>query len=442
VQSPIRIQRRELDVPPSIHKDMWKLALPVMLSNVSVPLLGLIDTAILGHLPDTQYLAAVAMGSSLLVLILWSFAFLRMGTTALVARHYQSEADISIVMQSAGVLAIAIGLLLITIHPWLIQFMLTLVSGPEHIEILAANYLSIRFYFSPITLLNYAVLGYFIGKGQTHITLILLVSTSILNALLNYVFVYAFNMNSEGVAWGTNLAECFQLVLAWYFVNDTIIQSRYWPKLRQEFSKFLKLNSHLFIRTSLLLFAFAFFMAQGAKHSAELLSANAILINLLLFISNALDGFALASESLIGKAIADKRINRIQTIIVASGQWSFISACLFSCLLFIFSETIYWMLTSQAAVLELLHLLNAWLVFLPIVGFACFWLDGIYVGLAAVEEMKNSIIFALFFIFLPFVYLFSFWEMHGLWLAMYGFLLGRALWQLIKLPASVQKFAN
>lgn len=442
MQSPLIIQRGASIVLNPIHKDIWKLALPVMFSNVSVPLLGLIDTAILGHLPDSQYLAAVAMGSSLLVLVFWSFAFLRMGTTALIARNYQSNPDISTIMQSAWVLALCTGLVLIAIHPWLIQFMLSLVSGPEHIEQLAGTYLSIRFYFSPVTLLNYAMLGYFIGKGQTHITLILLVSTSILNAILNYIFVYEFNWNSEGVAWGTNIAELFQLTLAFAFVKESLIQKQHWPKLKQEFPKFLHLNSQLFIRTTLLLFAFAFFMAQGAKHSEVLLSANAILINLLLFVSNALDGFALASESLIGKAISDKNKKRLRPIIIASGQWSFISACLFSFALFLFYENIYQLLTSQGPVLEILHLLNWWLIFLPIIGFACFWLDGIYVGLAAVSEMKNSIIFALFFIFLPGVYVFSFWDMHGLWLAMYAFLLSRAIWQLFKLPASVQKFAN
>lgn len=425
-----------------VHKDIWKLALPVMLSNVSVPLLGLVDTAILGHLADNQYLAAVAMGSSLLVLILWSFAFLRMGTTALIARHYNDSTNVGVTLQSALALAIAIGFALTLISPILIQLMLSLVSGPDPVEQLAAEYLSIRFYFSPITLINYALLGYFIGKGLTHISLILLVSANTVNGLLNYVFVYHLDMNSNGVAWGTNLSELLQCLLGFYFINDPIFKKIQWSKIKNQFEHFLSLNFQLFIRTALLLFAFAFFMAQGAKHSAILLSANAIMINLLMFISNGLDGFALASESLIGKAVADKKAHRIKQIIIASGQWSFISACLFSLILFIFTDTIFDLLTSQEQILTLLNELELWLIFLPLVGFACYWLDGVYIGLTAVHEMKNSLIFSLFFIFLPFIYLFDHWPAHGLWLAMYSFLLGRAIWQLHKLPSSVQKIVS
>jgi MATE family multidrug resistance protein len=413
-----------------------------MLSNVSVPLLGLVDTAILGHLPDNQYLAAVAMGSSLLVLVLWSFAFLRMGTTALIARNYRDTESITMTMHSAMALAIVIGITLMMISPLLIQLMLSLVSGPEPIEVLAHEYLSIRFYFSPITLMNYALLGYFIGKGLTHISLILLVSANTMNGLLNYLFVYQLDMFSSGVAWGTNFSELFQCLLGLYLINDPIFKKVQWQNIQKQFRSFLSLNIQLFIRTALLLFAFAFFMAQGAKHSAVLLSANAIMINLLMFISNGLDGFALASESLIGKAIADKKTSRIKTVITASGQWSFISACLFSLILFLFTEEIFSLLTSQVPVLALLQELKFWLIFLPIVGFACYWLDGIYIGLAEVHEMKNSLIFALFFIFLPLVYLLQFMPVHGLWLAMYGFLFSRAFWLFSRLPTSVQRIVS
>jgi MATE family multidrug resistance protein len=430
----------------SIHAALWTLALPVMLSNISIPLLGLVDTAILGHLSDSRYLAAVAMGSSLLVMVMWSFSFLRMGTTALIARHYNQAIEVSGILQSALLFALVIGTGLIIVAPWLIEFMVGLIGAAADITPLTTEYLKIRFYFAPVTLINYVVIGYFIGKGLTRINLILLVSTNILNASLNYLFVYKLNWLSAGVAWGSNFAELFQLVLGLFFIQNTIkksvVQSTAWPSMRQRFKQFMNLNLQLFIRTFLLLFAFAFFMAQGAQHSTALLSANAILINLLMLMSNALDGFAVASESMVGQSLADKKYTRLKPIIKVSGIWSLITASLFTLLLAISYDHIFALLTSQQDVITLLNTLSLWLIFLPLAGFASFWLDGIYIGLACASQMKNSIIFSLTIIFLPLIYLFSFWEYHGLWLAMYGFLLARAIWLLCQLPSQVIKYAN
>lgn len=430
----------------SIHATLWALALPVMLSNISVPLLGLVDTAILGHLPDSRYLAAVAMGSSLLVMVMWSFSFLRMGTTALIASHYNQAVEVSGILQSALLFATVIGCLLIMIGPWLIELMVGLIGATPEISSLAIEYLNIRFYFAPVTLLNYVVIGYFIGKGLTRINLVLLVSTNLLNALLNYIFVYKLNGFSAGVAWGSNLAELFQIALGLFFIKNTIkqsiFQSKAWPNMRQRFKQFINLNFQLFIRTFLLLFAFAFFMAQGAQHSPVLLSANAILINLLMFMSNALDGFAAASESMVGQSIADKQYKRLKPIIKASGLWSLIAAIIFTLILAVTYDSIFALLTSQQDVITLLNTLSLWLIFLPLAGFASYWLDGIYIGMASASEMKNSVIFSLILIFLPLVYLFSFWEYHGLWLAMYGFLTARAIWLLYQLPSQMIKYAN
>jgi len=434
VQSPEQLQ--------SIHHSLWKLALPVILSNISVPLLGLVDTAILGHLPESHYLAAVAMGSSLLVMVMWSFSFLRMGTTALVAQNYKQSVEVSGILQSALLLAIVIGGSLMLTSSFLIDFMVSVVGAAENITPFAKEYLTIRFYFAPVTLLNYVLLGYFIGKGLTYINLILLVSTNLLNGLLNYIFVYKFNWFSAGVAWGSNFAELFQLCLSLFFIKETLIQSQAWPLMCQRFQQFMAFNYQLFIRTFLLLFSFAFFMAQGAQHSAALLSANAILINLLMFMSNALDGFAVASESLVGQSIADKNTKRLKPIILASGFWSLVTAIILTIILAISHLSIFTLLTSQDEVLGLLELLSYWLIFLPIAGFASYWLDGIYIGLANAKEMKNSLIIATLFVFLPLVYLFDTWEYHGLWLAMYAFLLTRAIWLVCRLPHNLIKIAN
>jgi len=405
-----------------------------MLSNVSVPLLGLVDTAILGHLDDSRYLAAVAMGTSLFTFVFWSFAFLRMGTTAMVSKHYQDACQLNGVLQSAVILAVSIGLVLIILAQPLIHLMLGLVNAVSDITPLSESYLSIRFCFAPISLLNYVALGYLIGLGRTRDTLVILVTTNITNGVLNYIFVYVFHLNSDGVAYASNIAETLQLLLAFFFIKPQLFNSASFDFAKSFFKGFLHLNVQLFIRTFFLLFTFAFFMSKGAQHSTALLSANAILMNLLMFISNALDGFAIASESLVGKALADKKIKRIKAIIIISGFWSLVFALFFTLILWVANNPIVHLLTSQQDVLNILDELRYWLICLPLAGFACYWLDGIFVGLAAGKAMRDSVLFSLFVLFLPLQYLLSDWPLHGLWLALFVFLIGRALWQLMVLP--------
>jgi len=405
-----------------------------MLSNISVPLLGLVDTAILGHLDDSRYLAAVAMGASLFTFVFWSFAFLRMGTTAMVARYFDAPVERIAVLQTACILAGLIGITLLLCASPLIQSMLWAVDAVPDITPLSESYLHVRFYFAPITLLNYVALGYLIGLSRTRDTLVILVSSNIINGVLNYTFVYSLHLNSDGVAWATNIAESVQLLLACTFIKPNLVNHASFAFVKIFYKQFLQLNGHLFIRTFFLLFTFAFFMSKGAQHSSALLSANAILINLLLFISNALDGFAIASESLVGQALAKNNFKKIKHIIYASGIWSFVFACIFSFALWIGNQAILALLTSQNEVREILESLHYWLIFLPIAGFACYWLDGIYIGLAQVKAMRNSVLFSVFILFLPIQFLFENWLYHGLWLAFFSFLFGRAIWQLITLP--------
>ena len=183
-------------------------------------------------------------------------------------------------------------------------------------------------------------------------------------------------------------------------------------------------------------------MSQGAQHSSALLAANTILLNLLMFMSNALDGFAIASESLVGRAFGENNKRKIKNVVIVSGQWSLLCAIIFSMVLFFFHQPIVQILTSQPDVLILLDQLKYWLIALPLAGFACYWLDGIYIGLSAGKAMRNSILFALFAIFFPLHYFFQNLTIHGLWLAFFGFLIGRAVWQLIYLPKTMRESVN
>jgi len=416
-----------------------------------VPLLGLVDTAILGHLENPNYLAAVAMGASLFTFVLWSFGFLRMGSTALVAQALgrQNQADILTIAQVSLSLAFALGGLLLLLSPWLINLMIWAVDAVQDVTPLASEYLSIRFYAAPATLMNYCLLGVFIGLGNTRIPLILLVCANGLNAALNYGFVYYLHLGSAGVAWASVLVEYLQLFAALGFVWHRVFKQTamalrpQWSMWRRLSARLLNLNFNLFVRTVLLLFTLAFFMSQGAQHSAALLSANAILLNLLLFISNGLDGFAVAAESLVGRACGAGDRLLLRQAIALSGQWSLVTALLFTLALWLAHEPILLLLTSQDEVLALLAQLDLWLIGLPLVGFASYWLDGVFVGLADGRTMRNSLLVAVLLVFFPLWWLSQDWLYHGLWLAFYGFLSARALWLLFKLrPAINNAFAR
>lgn len=433
----------------TIHTQLWQLALPIMLSNISLPLLGLIDTAILGHLADSRYLAAVAMGATLHMLVFWSFAFLRMGTTALIAKslgekthHAEQAFNETSILQAALFLAVLISIFIVGFSSPLISLLIFLVDPVQEIIPLAQQYLAIRFNFAPVTLINYVLLGLFIAQGRTVVNLVLLVSANVLNAVLDYYFVYQLNLNSEGVAYASAISECFQLLLAILFIQQKIFNVQDFKKIRLLFKRFIALNFNLFLRTFFLLFTFSYFMSQGAQHSSALLAANTILLNLLMFMSNALDGFAIASESLVGRAFGENNKRKIKNVVIVSGQWSLLCAIIFSMVLFFFHQPIVQILTSQSDVLILLDQLKYWLIALPLAGFACYWLDGIYIGLSAGKAMRNSILFALFAIFFPLHYFFQNLTIHGLWLAFFGFLIGRAVWQLIYLPKTMRESVN
>lgn len=433
-----------------MHKPIWKLAWPIMLSNISVPLLGLVDTAILGHLDDHSHLAAVAMGASLLTFVLWSFGFLRMGTTALIAHssgQYESQPtalqyQLSGITHSALGLAACLGAIIYLCSQPLVAWAVEMVAAVDSVTPLAQTFLEIRFFAAPATLMNYVLLGYFIGLGQTKVPLYLLVSSNLANAILDYIMVYHFDLGSAGVAYATNIVEYSQLLVALIIVRPYLAIRIPLSDLKKHWPKLFRLNADLFLRTFLLLLTFAFFMTQGARHSAALLAANSILLNLLMFISNALDGFAVAAESLVGKAFGQKDRAKIWQVVKVSGQWSAGTAVLFSLVLLLFHDGILHLLTSQEDVLTLLAELEWWLIALPLVGFASYWLDGIFIGLGNGRAMRNSLIVATFFCFLPLWWGFQSWSYHGLWLALYGFLCMRAIWLLFKLKSALHNVVH
>ncbi len=434
-----------------LQKRILQLAWPIMLSNITVPLLGLVDTAVLGHLTEVSYLGAVALGSQVVTLILWSFGFLRMGTTALSA-HAVGVRDREGIVGSSGseiilrnglLMAIAISLPLMVFAFFTLENIIALIGGSATIQALAVEYASIRLIAAPAVLIQYVLIGWFIGRGETKVPLLLLVTSNTLNALLDMIFVYGYDLNSSGVAWATLCADYFSAGLGLYWAQRTLgkiaTKSRFsWPRW-QELKPMVSINHQLFIRTLCLLIVFIFFTAQGAKQGDLVLAVNAIMLTLLLLISNALDGFAHAAEALVGQSLGAQNFRQLRQSIWLTGTNALVVALIMVLGFAWQGENLLGLLTDQEEILTMAIEYSSWLIWLPLIGCSSYWLDGVFVGLQASAQMRNSMLLAAFVVFLPVWFLTQEQGNHGLWLALYSFLLARSVFMLPAFLSTLNK---
>ncbi len=432
-----------------LQKRILQLAWPIMLSNITVPLLGLVDTAVLGHLSEVSYLGAVALGGQVVTLLLWSFGFLRMGTTALSAHatgasqvgcfsHGGSAESGSIerVLQNALLMAFFISLPLMLFAFLTLENIIGFIGGSDVVQALAVEYASIRLIATPAVLIQYVVIGWFIGRGENKVPLLLLIASNSLNAILDIVLVYGYGLTSDGVAWATLCADYFAASLGLFWAYRTVTQetrdnrlSFSWPNW-QELKPLININHQLFIRTLCLLSVFIFFTAQGAKQGDLVLAVNAIMLTLLLLISNALDGFAHAAESLVGQSLGAKKFRQLHQSIWLTGTNALIIALMMVAGFAWLGDDLLGLLTNQQDVLTVAIEYSPWLIWLPLIGCSSYWLDGIFIGMQASAQMRNSMLAAAVLIFLPVWFLTQPLANHGLWLAFYSFLLARSLFML------------
>lgn len=416
------------------HQAVWSLAWPMMLSNITVPLLGLVDTAVIGHLPDPHHLGAVAVGSMIFSILYWAFGFLRMGTTGMVAQacgRGDGERIRTLLGQSL-ILGSLIGLSILLLRTPLTELALRLMDPEPLVLASAAEYTAIRAFGAPAVLCNFALLGWFVGNQNTRIALILLTSTNLLNMLLDLLFVFGFGMAADGVALATICAEYFSLALGLWFCRRLLRQlPGKWllQSLRrlQDYGELIRVNRYLFVRTLLLLMTFAFFTAQGAKQGTTILSANAVLLNFLLLISNALDGFAHATEALTGKALGQRQRRGFYQVLTCAAFWSGVSAILLTLVFWLGGQTIIHLLTDIPEVREEAVRYLPWIILLPLVGSWSFLLDGIFIGTTQVKAMQNTMLVSVLLVFAPIWWLTQPLGNHGLWLAFLSLFAARGL---------------
>jgi len=416
------------------HGQVWALAWPLMLSNITVPLLGLVDTAVIGHLPDSHHLGAVAVGSMIFSVLYWAFGFLRMGTTGMTAQALGDDngaLNRQLLAQSL-ILATAIGLLILLFRTPIISLALSLMDAEPIVTNEALKYSEIRILGAPAVLCNYALLGWFVGNQNTRIPLLLLLVTNIINMLLDILAVYGLGMHADGVAAATVFSEYFALILGLYLANRHLkhISSQLEIACLKRLSDYINLiavNRYLFIRTLCILGSIAFFTAQGAKQGTDILSANAVLLNFLLLISNWLDGFAHATEALSGKYIGAKKLTTFYQSLVSALIWSVGTAALLSLAFWLAGDLIINLLTDIETVRTTAKAYLPWIIALPLIGVWSFLLDGIFVGATQFKAMQNTMLFSVFIVFLPLWWLTQDYGNQGLWFSFIAIFVARAL---------------
>lgn len=418
----------------SLHRQVFALALPMVLSNITVPLLGLVDAAVIGHLDQAWYLGGVAVGSTMINVTFWLLGFLRMATTGLSAQAYgasDKSAQAAVFLQGLA-LAWLLALVLIIFHNPVADLVFQFSDASAEVKQYAAQYFSIRIWGAPAALANFVIMGWLLGSQNARLPMWLLIVTNVVNIVLDVLFVVGLNWKVQGAALASVMADYSGLALGLWFV------SRQWlaqalPPWREKLGticagtgRLLKLNRDIFLRSLCLQLAFTFMTFQGATLGDDIVAANAVLMSFLMLVSYAMDGFAYAMEAMVGKAIGARNRQELGRTLVGTTFWSLVISLLLTLVFAFGGGAIIALISDIPAVQQEAALYLPWLAAVPLVSMWCFLLDGIFIGATRGREMRNSMVVATSSFFALW-WLLSDWGNHALWAAMLGFLAMRGI---------------
>ena len=418
-----------------MNKQILRLAIPNIISNITIPLLGMVDLAILGHLESASYIGAIALGGLIFNFVYAVFSFLRMGTSGFTSQAYGENDKTEMIMMFGRSMLFAIigGILIIFLQYPIDLLSFHLINGSEEVETLAREYYYIRIYAAPASLGIMALSGWFIGMQNAKIPMVIAILINVVNIGANIIFVYGFGMKSDGVAYGTVIAQYSGLLLGLvlfhrYYWNHTKNWKKNaffnWAKLK----RFFKVNTDIIIRTLCLIFTFAFFTAESAKINDTILAVNTVLLQYLLVFSYLTDGFAHAAEALVGKYIGAKDQSNLRKVIRLLFLWGFAISIPFTLIYIFTGNGLLYLITDNPEVILAAAPYLFWIGIVPVVTFAAFIWDGIYIGATASVAMRNTLIISTIIIFIPAYYLLRVpMGNHGLWLALMLFMIGRGL---------------
>ena len=435
-----------------MNRKVLKLALPNIVSNVTVPLLGMADIAVVGHLANaSNQIGAIAIGGMIFSFIYMTLSFLRAATAGLTAQAYGEENKLKIKGHfiRAIFLSLLLALILLLLQKPIELIGFKLLEADAEVEFFAKQYFNIRIWAAPATLMLFVFNGWFIGMQNTRVPMYIAIVGNVLNIAFNYIFVYRLGMKADGVAWGTVIAQYLSLFLFVFWMNASYREYLRRINLKAEIVRskivqLLRMNTDLFIRSFILIFVLSFFTASSAKIGTDILAVNSLLFQFFLFYSFFMDGFAYAAEALTGKYIGKRNISDLKLSVKVVFIWGLILSLPFTLLYAFQNDLILSLLTDDQSIINLASDYHIWIIIIPTLTFASFLWDGIYIGATASKDIRNTMIVSGVFVFLPSYYiLFPYYQNHALWFSFSLFMIVRgALMTIWYRKAILNKMTN
>ena len=416
-------------------KQIILLSIPVFFSNIAIPLVGMVDTGLMGNLGETKYLAATSVATSVLTMIVWSFGFLRMGTVGIVSQAYgrSDYREIVKTLLRNFIIALAAAFIILIFTPLIKISIAHFFSTSNETSELINTYLNVRVFSVPAELVIYILVGFYLGIQKTKISSLLIVILSSLNIVFSSIFVLTFDLNVFGVALGTLLASYITVGIFLIFTHNFIIKKfKVIPKFENLFvqSKILKLlsiNLDIFLRTIFLTFAFLWITYLGSKIGEDYLAVNTILLQFIILASFFLDAYAFSTEGLVGYTIGRRNQKSFLTVVKNSIQISFYTALIISITYIIFFKEIINIITD----IEILRFISfqhiLWVIIIPPVACFCYQLDGIFIGASQTKEIRNAMIISVIGYVGVSILLTRYLDNHGIWFSLLLFMIFRSI---------------
>lgn len=415
------------------HKRILAISIPIILSNVTIPLLGVVDTAVIGQLGKVAPIGAVGIGALIISAIYWIFGFLRMGTTGLTAQAVGKKDNQEIVALLSRTLLIGItaGLVLILINDFIFWGSFKVSPASEEVENLAYSYMKIRIYSAPAAISIFGILGWLIAQERTRMVLLLQLWMNGSNILLDFLFVIGFNWGVEGVALATVFAEVSSFFLGIFICRSAFIGSA-WRSFhlvlnKAKISKMAVVNFDILIRSMFLQAAFILFMFLSSDINDEILAINQILLQFLSISAYALDGFAFSAEALIGQAFGAKSVKSLRKVSIFATFWAFLAAIVLTLCFYFGSDFLIVLMTSSEELRENAQVYVYWVIVAPILAAPAFILDGIFIGATRTKDMRNCMIISFGIYCLVVWLLYEPFGNQGLWAALMVMFIVRAV---------------
>ena len=425
-----------------------KLSIPIFFANLAIPLVGLVDTGLMGHLGSEKYLAATSIATAVISMIFWSFGFLRMGTVGLVSQALGRGDYRGIVMMTLRniIIGLFLALIIISLRDVILYFIRNFFTTSEETQDLIRKYIYIRILSAPAELIMYVLIGFYLGLQRTFTSSLLVTFFSISNIVFSVFFVISLNLGIYGVALGTVLSAYLTvtifLISTYFFIKK---QFNIIPRINNIFAakkifKLFTINFDIFIRTLFLTFAFLWIPYQGAKLGEDYLAINSILLQFIILAAFFLDAYAFSTEGIVGFAIGRKQKKSFLNAVSNSFRLSFTTGLIISVIYIFFFKYIIGTLTNIDYLIFLSYGYVFWVILIPPIASFCYQFDGIFIGASQTKEIRNSMIISVILYIFFSIYLIDNLDNHGLWLSLLFFMIIRSLTLNFYFPKILNKF--